>query len=73
VYNYTITCGGVIEMNLLTKNEVAEVLKCHVKTIKYYVTTRQIPFILIGRVAMFRLESIEKWVDAKEQKHVAWT
>ncbi len=60
-------------MNLLTKNEVAEGLKCHVKTIKYYVTTRQIPFILIGRVAIFRLESIEKWVDSKEQKHVAWT
>ena len=47
-------------MNLLTKSEVANILKCQIKTIKYYVSTRQIPFIMIGKEAMFRMQSIEK-------------
>lgn len=57
-------------MNLLTKTEVADILKCHVKTIKYYVSTRQIPFIMIGKEAMFKLDSIEHWLNEREQKAV---
>jgi len=59
-------------MKLLTKAEVAEILKCHVKTIRYYVSTRQIPFIMIGKEAMFRLESIETWLCEREQRVVAY-
>jgi len=58
-------------MKLLTKSDVAEILKCQVKTIKYYVSTRQIPFIMIGKEAMFRLESIEDWLCEREQKAIA--
>ena len=54
-------------MNLLTKSDVATLLKCHIKTIKYYVSTRQIPFVMIGKEAMFRQESIENWLLEREQ------
>jgi len=55
-------------MQLLTKSEVADLLKCEIKTIKYYVTTRQIPFLMIGKEAMFKLDSIESWLNTREQK-----
>lgn len=55
-------------MDLLTKTEVARLLRCDVKTIKYYVSTRQIPFVMIGKESMFRLESIQKWIEQREQK-----
>ena len=57
-------------MSLLTKTEVADILKCHVKTVKYYVSTRQIPFVMIGNEAMFKLDSIEHWLNEREQKAV---
>jgi excisionase family DNA binding protein len=55
-------------MDLLTKTEVARFLRCEVKTIKYYVSTRQIPFVMIGKEAMFRQESVLSWLEKREHK-----
>jgi len=60
-----------VDMKLLTKADVAEFLKCEIKTIKYYVSTRQIPFVMIGKEAMFRMESIEEWILKREHKVIA--
>ena len=55
-------------MTLLSKQEVASRLQCHIKTIKYYISSKQIPFVMIGREAMFLEKSIEKWLKEREQQ-----
>tara|TARA_Y100000591_G_C21178779_1_gene380972 strand:- start:8 stop:202 length:195 start_codon:yes stop_codon:yes gene_type:complete len=55
-------------MDLLTKKEVSELLRCSEKTINYYVTSRQIPFVMIGKNTMFIKSSIMTWLDEREQK-----
>ena len=55
-------------MNLLTKKEVAERLRCPEKTISYYVSSRQIPFVMIGKNAMFIEESVNKWLKDRESQ-----
>ena len=57
-------------MKLLTKEDVARLLHCHIKTIKYYISSKQIPFVMIGREAMFLESSILEWLKAREQKAV---
>lgn len=41
---------------------------CKDSTIKHLISTRQIPFIMIGKEARFKPESIEQWLDEREQK-----
>jgi excisionase family DNA binding protein len=49
-------------MKLLNRKEVAEILRCDEKTIKYYVSSRQIPFVMVGKEARFIEESIINWL-----------
>jgi excisionase family DNA binding protein len=53
-------------MELLKCDEVANLLRCSEKTIKYYVSSRQIPFVMIGKEARFDKNSIEIWVNTRE-------
>lgn len=53
-------------MKLLTKKELAELLRCDEKTISYYVSSRQIPFLMIGKETRFNESRINEWVTKRE-------
>lgn len=53
-------------MELLTRQELAQILRCEEQTIKYYVASRQLPFIMIGKEARFLKESILEWLKSRE-------
>jgi len=55
-------------MELLNSSEVAKLLRCKKSTVRHYVTSRQIPFVIIGKEAMFRKASIANWLKAREQQ-----
>lgn len=55
-------------IGLLSVEELAGELGLAPKTVRNYVARREIPFVRIGRRTMFRLESIEAWLDRKERK-----
>lgn len=55
-------------IELLSVEELAGELGLAPKTIRNYVARRIIPFVKIGRRTMFRLASIEAWLERKEQK-----
>lgn len=55
-------------IELLTVEELAGELGLAPKTIRNYVARRCIPFVKIGRRTMFRLKSIEAWLERKEKK-----
>ena len=55
-------------IELLTVEDLAGELGLAPKTIRNYVARRIIPFVRIGRRTMFRLGSIEAWLERKEKK-----
>ena len=55
-------------LDLLTVEELAKAFRRAPKTIRNWVAKRQIPFVMLGRKAMFRRESIEAWLKTKEIK-----
>jgi len=55
-------------MKLLAKKDLCQMFNCKDSTIKHLISTRQIPFIMIGKEARFKPESIEQWLDEREQK-----
>ncbi len=55
-------------IDLLSVEELAGALGLAPKTIRNYVARRSVPFVRIGRRTMFRLRSIEAWLEKKEKK-----
>ena len=54
---------------LLTKTQVAKLLKVKLRTVTYLTATRQLPFIKgLGREYRYLLSSILEWVKTKEIK-----
>jgi excisionase family DNA binding protein len=56
------------EMNILTKKELAEMLKCEEGTIGNLVSSKQLPFFMVGREVRFLSDSIFKWLKERETK-----
>lgn len=58
-----------MDEELLTKKQVAALLKVGTRTISYLTVTRQIPFIKgLGRECRYLKSSIMEWVKTKEIK-----
>ena len=55
-------------IDLLSVEELAGALGLAPKTIRNYVARRSVPFVRIGRRTMFRLQSIEAWLEKKEKR-----
>lgn len=55
-------------ISLMSVEELAGELGVAPKTVRNYVAQRIIPFVRVGRRTMFRLGSIEAWLDRKEHK-----
>ena len=53
---------------LITVEELADSFGVSPKTIRNYVAKRIIPFVRVGRRTMFRVGSIETWLERKERK-----
>lgn len=53
-------------MMLLTKKELAELLRCKESTIGNVVYSKQIPFLMAGREVRFLKDSILKWLAERE-------
>ena len=50
----------------LTANEVAQMLKLSLQTIRRYTMRKEIPFTKINRAVRYKLSDIELWVRQKE-------
>ncbi len=55
-------------MILLDKKDVATILLCKVNTVSHLVSSRQLPYLKIGKEVRFRKDSIEAWIVEREQK-----
>lgn len=55
-------------MNLMSKQEVSEMLGCKESTVSYYVYSKQIPFIMIGKEVKFKRSSVEERLNQREAK-----
>jgi len=54
-------------MQILTRQQVAEYLALPVRTVDYYVQTKQIPYSLIGkRNVRFDKDKIDEWFKSRE-------
>jgi excisionase family DNA binding protein len=53
---------------LITKDELSKMLKCELKTIKWLVTSRQIPFLRIGREIRFTERDVSDWINNRVVK-----
>ena len=51
----------------LTVNEVAELVKLSVQTIRRYTMNREIPFHKIYRAVRYKKSEIEQWIEKREQ------
>ena len=49
---------------ILTIEELADLLKVSTRTIRRIVKRRELPYIRIGRQLRFRRESIDAWLDS---------
>jgi len=53
---------------LLTKQEVAEILKVGVKTVDYFISVREIPFVrLRKRCIRFKKSRVEEYLNENEE------
>lgn len=55
---------------MFIKCRCCTLLGCQVKTVKYDISSKQIPFVMIGRDAMFLKESVIQWLKSREQKEI---
>ena len=53
-------------MNILTKTELAELLRCKEGTISNLVSSKQISFLMVGREVRFLKDSVLKWLEERE-------
>ncbi len=53
---------------IMTAEEVAELLSVKPKTVRQWVFQKKIPFFHLGRLLRFRLDSILEWTAALEKK-----
>ena len=58
----------LFENRIVSVEELSRELGLAPKTIRNWVAKREIPFLRIGRRTMFRLASIEAWLQKKERK-----
>ncbi|MBF0440691.1 MAG: helix-turn-helix domain-containing protein [Oligoflexales bacterium] len=56
------------QLGLMSVEDLARELGKSPKTIRNWVSKRQIPFVDIGRSVRFMRESIEAWLKSKEKK-----
>ena len=54
--------ANILAGDIVAKEELAEILKVKVKTIKWLVTSRQIPFFRMGKEVRFFRSQIEAWL-----------
>ena len=53
---------------LLTVDDLSSSFGLSPKTIRNWIALRKIPFVMVGRRAMFRSESIDRWIKDREVK-----
>lgn len=54
-------------MNVLTRNQAADLLQIPVRTLDYWVATCQIPFSRLGkRMVRFDRDRLEEWFRSRE-------
>ncbi|MFH1373259.1 MAG: helix-turn-helix domain-containing protein [bacterium] len=56
--------------DLLTPQQLADVLGVKLSTIYYWSHTRYIPTVKMGRLLRFRRSSIERWLEKREKPPV---
>ncbi len=53
---------------LININELSEYIDLSISTIYSWVSQRRIPFLKVGRLTKFDLESINEWIEEKRVK-----
>lgn len=56
------------EFGLMTRQEVAAALGVTPKAVHNWMARREIPFVMVGRKAMFLREGVKEWLRKKECK-----
>ena len=56
------------DFGLMTREAVATALGVSPKTVHNWMARREIPFVMVGRKAMFLREGIREWLRKKEFK-----
>ena len=54
---------GIIQKKLIDVNELAAMLGVSIHTIYSWVSEKKVPYVKIGRLTRFDLETIHKWID----------
>lgn len=50
----------------LSPKELAQYINVSIHTIYYWIATRQIPFVKLGRLIRFNLAEIQEWLKSKK-------
>ena len=54
-------------INALDTKQAAEFIGCSVYTLREFVRQKRIPHYRVGAKIMFRITSLEKWIDNQEK------
>ena len=54
-----------MEEKILTKQELADLLKVKVRTIMWLVSSRQIQFLKVGKEVRFLRSQVEDWIKGR--------
>ena len=55
-------------VKLLNKKQMGEVLQCSVRQIDYLREKAGLPFVKMGGVIRFDLDSVKQWIKSNEQQ-----
>ncbi|MFC1616835.1 helix-turn-helix domain-containing protein [Candidatus Margulisiibacteriota bacterium] len=55
-------------MKLINKEQLSEILDCKLSTVEYYVSSKQLPFIRVGKEVRFVMDSIMTWIKDREEQ-----
>lgn len=59
-------CTNTLFENLLTYDQLSDLLRVSVKTLRDWVYKRKIPFLKVGKLIRFKRSEIELWITRKE-------
>jgi len=56
----------------LSINELAEHLNMSVPWVKSQIFRKTIPYVKMGRLVMFEIKAIEKWIEERRVQEESW-